>query len=97
MVKLTLIEDGKPVIGLGVEYTDWEALKDKKQTFAFEIGGQTVHVGYIESKSKLQEKIQKRGFAAKVTADPDGQVKPGFEERMQSVPGKPEGEETPTS
>lgn len=97
MIKLTMIEDGKPIIGLGVEYSDWEALKDKKQTFAFEIGGQTVHVGYIGSKRDLEEKIAKKGLAAKITAAPDGQVKSGFEEKIQIVPGKLKEDQAPTS
>lgn len=88
MIKLTLVEEGKPIIGIGVEYDDWRKLKDEKQTFIFEIGGQTVHVGYVESKEKLQERIIKRGLQAKITASPDAQSKPPLSERLIHVPGE---------
>ena len=89
MIKITLVEDGKPIVGLGVEYSDWEALKAQKKTFVFEIGGQTVHVGYVESKEKLAERIQKQGLSAKITAQPEAQALGSIEEKVH-VPGKNE-------
>lgn len=93
MIKVTYVEGGKPVIGLGVEFNDMHKLKDEKQTFSFEIGGQVVTVGYIGSHAELVEKIRKKGLNAKVTSIDHKQEQP-LEEK-QIVPGKSDNPPTP--
>ena len=89
MIKITFVENGKPTIGLGVEYDDIKALKDDKKTIIFEIGGQMVHVAYIESMAKFQEKLRKSGMKATVHSEQD--IKQGedlSEKKIISAPGQ---------
>lgn len=58
MIKITYFEAGKPAVGIGIEANDFKSLTEDKKIFTFQIGGQLVSVGYVESVEKLQEKLK---------------------------------------